>query len=87
MYKVEITECSLRTGYNARFDSYHETLQEAEGRVKNFLTDRNIDVSKFYSRHRMRKNRTAEGTKLFWKPCVGTRYYVFINILEEKRLS
>ena len=31
MYKVEITECSLRTGYNARFDSYHETLQEAEG--------------------------------------------------------
>ena len=87
MYKVEITECSLRTGYNARFDSYHETLQEAEGKVKNFLTDRNIDVAKFYSRHRMCMRGTAEGIKLFWNPCVGTRYYVFINILEEKRLS
>lgn len=86
MYKVEITECSLRTGYNARFDSYHETLQEAEGFVLNFLKNRNIDTAKFYSRHRSLVRGTVEGIKLFWSPVPGTRYYVFINILEEKRL-
>ena len=87
MYKVEITECSLRTGYNARFDSYHSALHEAEARVEQFLTDRHIDTAKFYSRHRMCTRGTAEGIKLFWSPGTGIRYYVFINILEEKRLS
>lgn len=86
MYKVEITECSLRTGYNARFDCYQETLQEAEGFVLNFLEKRNIDVAKFYSRHRSVARGTMEGIKLFWSPAPGIRYYVFINILEEKRL-
>lgn len=87
MYKVEITECSLRTGYNARFDSYHPALHEAEARVEQFLADRHIDISKFYSRHRMCTRGTAEGIKLFWSPAPGIRYYVFINILEEKRLA
>lgn len=87
MYKVEITECSLRTGYNARFDCYQETLQEAEGFVLNFLKKRNIDTAKFYSRHRSVARGTMEGIKLFWSPAPGIRYYVFINILEEKRLA
>ena len=87
MYKVEITECCLRTGYNARFDSYHSMLHEAEARVEQFLADRHIDIAKFYSRHRMLNRGTAEGIKLFWSPCAGTRYYLFINILEEKRLA
>jgi hypothetical protein len=87
MYKVEITECSLRTGYNARFDSYHSALYEAEERVAQFLADRHIDIAKFYSRHRSLVRGTVEGIKLFWSPASGIRYYLFINILEEKRLA
>ena len=85
--KVEITEVCLKNGYNARIDFYAEDIEDAEAKVLEMLEDLNIDTAKFYSRHRSVARGTAEGIKLFWSPAPGIRYYVFINILEEKRLA
>lgn len=87
IYKVEITECCLRTGYNCRFDTYFPTLYEAHEHVENFLTKRKIPLEKYYRKHKMCTRGTAEGIKVFWSPYSGTRYYLFINVFEEKRLA
>lgn len=82
MYKVEITECCLRDGFNSRTEHITETLDDARIFIEQTLDDLGIDPAKFYSRHRSVAKGTMKGVKLFWSPKPGTRHYLFINVYE-----
>lgn len=82
MFKIEITECCLRDGFNSHHVKVVDTFEDAQCYIEEMLQDLNIDPAKFYSRHRSVAKGTMKGIKLFWSPKPGTRHYLFINVYD-----
>jgi DNA polymerase/3'-5' exonuclease PolX len=87
MYKVEVTETCLKTGYNARLDYIALDKTDVDRYLKDLCDSAGIDPKKLESKYKSLKKGTVEGIKLFYNPEPGRRNYLWITVYEEKRLS
>lgn len=86
-YNLRLIETCLRNGYHDVKELSFEDYEEVLNYLTEYCNDRNMDVSKIFSRYKSVARGTAMGVKVFYTPKPGIRIYVWIDLTIEKGLA